>query len=522
MKKAALISVSDRTGLIEFARDLQSLDYVILGTKGTKIFLEENGIKVHSIEEYTGQKEILGGRVKTLHPRIHAGILARRSVNSDLSELEANDIFEINVVAVNLYPFQKALESSTARSYQEMIELIDVGGPTMIRAAAKNAESVYAVIDPSDYSRVATELNNNNNLKSESAILLRRQLAVKVFNEVSNYDASISHFLNNSLNVSSNATSPIKDKLNIDLQISQILRYGENPHQQAAFYKKTSDQQSYWEQLQGKELSYNNFLDFDAGYRIIKSLSNAKPAVAIIKHLNPCGVAYGKNLKEALEFAKRGDPRSHFGGIIACNKSVDLELAQSIVEDFAEIVVAPDFTSEALNLLANKKNLRLIKVLKDFNTEYEIRNVADGILIQVQDNSFDNLNNAEVVSDCKPTDKQLEDLDLAWRVCAHVKSNAIVIVKNNMLLASGAGQMSRVDSVEIAINKSKVHNHDLQGAVVASDAFFPFPDSIELLAEEGIKAIIAPSGAKKDNEIISTCNSHGITLLFAKERHFRH
>ena len=522
--KAALISVSDKTGLVEFAQGLKQLGFVLLATKGSKKYLEEHGVQADSIEEYTGQDEILDGRVKTLHPRIYAGLLAKRDNQQHLQQLQDNSILEIEVAIVNLYPFLQNLTSESASDPSKMVELVDIGGPCMIRAAAKNHASVYPVCDPADYGQVLEFLNSNTN--SQEAVTFRRKLAVKVFSTVSNYDLQISRYFSavtEGIDGKTVSQDPLAGNLSgFVLQKTQSLRYGENPHQAAAYYRPLQNNTSTWEQLGGKELSYNNFLDFDAAVRLVQSLGTAKPTAVIIKHLNPCGVAEASSALEAIRSAKLGDPRSHFGGIVALNCELTAEAADEITADFAEIVAAPSFTKEAVQVLSFKKNLRIVKYSADFSARYDVRSAAGGILIQQSDSSVSSLDQSELMTKHVATAAQINDLQLAWRICAHVKSNAIVICKNGILQAVGAGQMSRIDSTELAISKAKTHQHNLEGSVAASDAFFPFPDSLQTLAAAGIKAVVVPKGSVKDQDSIKVAEELGIALYFVSDRHFRH
>ncbi|MBX7143809.1 MAG: bifunctional phosphoribosylaminoimidazolecarboxamide formyltransferase/IMP cyclohydrolase [Oligoflexia bacterium] len=519
MKRAALLSVSDRTGLEAFARGLQSLGYVLLTTSGTAKFLAGVGIATVAIEEYTGQKEILDGRVKTLHPKIHAGLLARRDDVAHMRQIESDGILPIDIAAVNLYPFVKNLSGSNASDPEHMIEFVDVGGPTMIRAAAKNHASVYPVIDPADYPAVLEVLAGRAS-KQVSELEFRRALAVKVFTQLGYDSLEIARYFSSSGKVTDqSALSPISG---VVLQKAQELRYGENPHQQAAFYTAVGATELPWKQLHGKELSYNNLLDFDAIVRIIQEFPQTQPAVVIVKHLNPCGAAVAATSEEALKMAKRCDPRSHFGGIIAFNQVVDEQSALGVKEDFAEIVVAPGFEPRALELLQKNKNIRLLQADLKSRTQFEFRTAAGGYLIQQRDQSASDISSLEVMSDRKPSKQELADLQLAWRLCSHVKSNAIVIVNQGLLIGVGAGQMSRIDSVELAIAKARKHGHTLNGAVAASDAFFPFTDSLETLAGVGVQAVVAPAGAKRDEDVVQMAKQLGISLIFAKDRHFRH
>lgn len=521
MKPAALISVSDRTGIVEFASALSSLGFTLLTTSGSGKTLSEAGIPNLGIDEYTGQKEILDGRVKTLHPKIHAGLLARRELPQHMQELVDNKIMPIDIVAVNLYPFMEKMHTEAASDPEKMIEFIDIGGPTMIRAAAKNHQSVLPVINPTDYPLVIEFLQKGtvNGLNSEQ---FRRYLASQVFTAIAQYDLEIAKYMARLASInhgSHEMAGPIEGTIIIK---EQELRYGENPHQKGSFFRPYGAGARKWEQLQGKELSYNNLLDIDAALRLISACPKSSPATVIVKHANPCGAAIAADSLESLQRAKLCDPRSHFGGILAFNTVVTPAMAENIRGDFAEVVLAEDFTPDALGILAGSKNLRVLQVDASALPQTEIRSALDGYLIQERDHSTSSLNALEVVSERKPNSREMEELQFAWNICAQVKSNAIVIVKDGLLIGVGAGQMSRVDSVELAINKARSHGHSLQGAVAASDAFFPFIDGLETLAKAGIIAIVAPSGAKKDPEVIQAANAHGVTLIFAPDRHFRH
>lgn len=552
MKRAALISVSDRTGLKELAKALVELDYTLLCTSGSGKYLQEQAIEILSIEEYTGQKEILDGRVKTLHPKIHAGLLAKRDNPKHMSELEDAQILPIDIAVVNLYPFTQNLNSEKAQDPSKMIELVDIGGPTMIRAAAKNHKFVLPLIDPNDYQAAIEALKS-----TQVSYQFRVSMACKVFAWLGQYNLEIGRYFSE---LASSLSEPQQQEVGFALGKSgpgkvaglapiegcvlervAELRYGENPHQRAGFYRTVgSVEKQSWNQIQGKQLSYNNLLDFDATLRIVRSLGlesqNASNiGCVIVKHLNPCGVALADSALKALKLAKQGDPRSHFGGILGFNTEVTLEVAEEIREGFAEIVFAPSFADEALNLLKANKNLRLLQVELAAPTALkEMRVVEGGVLVQQFDEQISVLTLEQVVSKVKPTSEQLAALNFAWKICAHVKSNAIVIARTDsqgessnaaqtkMVLSIGAGQMSRVDSAELAISKAKTHNNDLNSAVAASDAFFPFADSVEALLKQGITAIVAPKGAKRDQEVIDTVDKFKAVLLFVEDRHFRH
>jgi phosphoribosylaminoimidazolecarboxamide formyltransferase/IMP cyclohydrolase len=515
MRRAVLLSVSDRTGLAPLARHFSKNGFVLLTTGGTGKALTDEGIEYLPIGEYTGQREILDGRVKTLHPKIHGGILARRGTEAHMAELEASEILSIDVVVVNLYPFVGGL--AAGKSYPEMVELIDVGGPSMLRAAAKNHTDVLVVSNPADYEEVmALPIPASGALGDQA---LRRKYAGKVFTLLSGYDGAIASYLNGEQKLSASLTLP--------LVLGQSLRYGENPHQSAGFYRTAGKIGREWECHHGKELSYNNILDVDAGVALLRTMASSDGAafVAILKHLNPCGAAVRPRQEDALAAAKRGDPRSHFGGIICFSTPVEKASAEMVREDFAEIVIAPGYSEEAKQILATSKNLRIVTVDISASTaaaRLQIRSALDGFLVQEEDRVSTAINTSACRTERVCSFQEQSDLRFAWGLAAHVKSNAIVIVKNGVLIGAGAGQMSRIDSVELAIQKARLHGHDLQGAVCASDAFFPFPDSVETLAAAGIKAIVAPSGAKRDDEVVKIANSLGITMIFATERHFRH
>ena len=528
MNKAALISVSDRSGLPVLARALTEAGYTLLTTSGTTRFLQSEGIATLPIEEYTGQREILDGRVKTLHPRIHGGLLARRDDPKHLQQIAEEGILPIDIAVINLYPFEQGLAGEKVARPREMIELIDVGGPTMIRAAAKNFGSVLPVIDPADYPAVISFLRSGE-APGGSVLNWRRQMAEKVFTTLAHYDLTIASYLSNvtmteqSAVVDTGTAFTLGPVTGMVLRRTQALRYGENPHQRAAMYQPVGSAQPGWEQLSGKELSYNNLLDFDATLRMIRALPlSAGPAVVIVKHLNPCGAARGGTLLEALQRAKRCDPRSHFGGIIAFNGPVTAEAAAEVREDFAEIVLAPDFEPSALEVLTRNKNLRVLRYGPEEGERFEVRTIAGGALVQLRDLVLSDPGSLEVVSSRRPEDRELRDLQFAWTMCAHVKSNAIVLAREGMLIGVGAGQMSRIDSVELAISKARHHGHTLTGAVAASDAFFPFTDNIETLAAAGVTAVVAPGGAKRDGEVISLADKLGLALILTGDRHFRH
>ncbi len=523
--KHALISVSDKTNLEDFANFLISKDYKLLTTSGTAKFLAEKGIESIKMSEFTNQKEILGGRVKTLHPKIYAGILARRHLEEDLNELKELDFPLIDLVVTNLYPFLKNIEAK--KTPKEMAELIDIGGPCMLRAAAKNFADVLTIISPDDYEVakkiIASELSEGSD---EESLNFRKSLSVKVFSALANYNLQIAKYFDS---LELDADLAIKDQktsgLNVEgyvLEKAQDLRYGENPHQKASFYKPITGAYKDFTQHQGKELSYNNFLDFDAALKIVRAMPKDKPGAIIVKHLNPCGAASANTLVEALRLAKTSDPRSHFGGIIALNKIVDAETAREIVKDFCELVLAESYEPEALQILSKKKNLRVLELDIVSRLSTELRSVEFGYLVQELDRGVSAVEEAKLMTTHNVSDASLNDLQIAWSLCSAVKSNAITLVKNSKLLAAGAGQMSRIDSLDVAFMKAKGHGHDTKGAVAASDAFFPFSDCVEKMKEEGVVAVIVPKGSIKDPDVVSKAKEIGLALYFAEDRHFRH
>lgn len=522
MKKLALLSVSDRTGLVDLAQALVSAGYEILATSGTGKMLQAENVKFRSVESYTGVAELLDGRVKTLHPKIHAGVLARRDDANHLEQLSNEGINPIDVVVVNLYPFQKYLDSEGATSPDAMVELIDIGGPTMIRAAAKNHEHVLPVIDPDDYSEVIAKLKDGGTFEPE----FRRRLASKVFSYMSKYDGAIGRYLLSTRD-SEGREQQLPESITLSLEQTALLRYGENPHQASAIYDASVVSPKLigglrWKQLQGKELSYNNMLDLDAGLRMLGDLPQDCSAAVILKHLNPCGMALGDSLVSALQRAKQCDPRSHFGGIVVLNTCVDGEVAEEIKGDFAEIVIAPSYTDDARTILETRKNLRVIEVDNGVLSGCELRTIAGAVLVQESDTKRSSVSLNNLVSKRIPSAEEIADLELAWRIVGHVKSNAIVLVRDGLLIGVGAGQMSRIDAIELAFKKAKMHGHIISGAVAASDAFFPFADSIEAFSEEGVCAVVSPAGSRRDEEVRQIATEKNLSLFFMSERHFRH
>jgi len=502
----ALISVSDKTGIVEFARGLAAQGVEILSTGGTAKALQEVGIATIEVSQFTGSPEILEGRVKTLHPRIHGGLLYIRGNAHHEEQAKAHGIRAIDLVVVNLYPFEATIAREDV-TLPEAIEQIDIGGPSMIRSASKNYQSVCVVTDPGDYAAVLEDMKEEN---GGTTLVLRERLAIKAFAATSAYDAAISCYLNREQQTCS--------RFRLELPLEMRLRYGENPHQQAELY---GDFGSYFEKLQGKELSYNNILDISAAAALISEFS--KPTVAILKHNNPCGVGTDSDLREAWEKAFATDKQAPFGGVIICNQPVTLDLAKAICEIFSEVIIAPEFDSEARSLLQKKKNLRLMRVLKPLTqSERDIRSVLGGLLVQDCDTADIPELEHKVVTSRPPTKAEIEAMEFGWRVVKHVKSNAIVYASADRTLGIGAGQMSRVDSSRIAVWKAKEAGLSLKGSVVCSDAFFPFPDGLIAAAEAGATAAIQPGGSVRDAEVIQAANEKGVAMVFTGTRHFRH
>ena len=517
MKKQALISVSDKTGVVDFAKGLVELGYHILSTGGTAKLLAANGLAVQEVSDYTGFPEMLDGRVKTLHPKIHAGLLARRTVPEHMAKLVEHGIDPIDIVVVNLYPF----EATVARpdcTFALAIENIDIGGPTMIRAAAKNHESVAVVVDPQDYSTILDEIREKGEVRPETRVLL----AKKVFTHTARYDAMISNYLTGLTPEMERKDFP--DFFTRQFVKVQDMRYGENPHQKAAFYREHRVGEGLfagYTQLQGKELSYNNIADSDAAWECARQFN--RPACVIIKHANPCGVAVGADSLEAYQKAFKTDSVSAFGGILAFNAPVSEACAQAISGQFAEVIMAPAYDEGALAIFAKKPNLRIL-VMKtgDAANDFDFKRVGGGLLVQTPDTQICESEALKVVTKRAPTAAELADLDFAWKVAKFVKSNAIVFCKDGMTLGVGAGQMSRVDSARIASMKAAQAGLDLKGSVVASDAFFPFRDGLDVLAESGAVAVAQPGGSVRDDEVIAAADEHGMAMVYTGERHFRH
>jgi phosphoribosylaminoimidazolecarboxamide formyltransferase/IMP cyclohydrolase len=510
----ALISVYDKRNIESFAEGLARLNIEILSTGGTFKAIEEAGIPVAPVSEVTGFPEILGGRVKTLHPRIHGGILADREQASHVAQLREHGIAPIDLVVVNLYPFQ-ATARDASQSYAQVVEMIDIGGPCMIRAAAKNHSGVVVVVDPDDYPQVLAALEEGEGQVSE---VLRRRLALKAFRHTQAYDAAIAGWLEQQ---ASAEDATYDSHLLIDAVKEFEPRYGENPHQPAAVYRRLGGPGIFggFERLQGKELSYNNLLDADAGRRLVSTLEGT--SVAILKHNNPCGVGRGDSVEMAYQKALECDPISAFGSIVAVNQEVDGAAAEAMGSLFIEVVIAPEFTDEAVQIFGNKKNLRVIRCPLQAieGTEIELRAIDGGFLAQRLDLTQDDASKWTCPTQRQPTPEELEALDFNWRVVRHVKSNAIVVGNRFQTVGVGAGQMSRVDSCHLAISKAQV---ETAGCVAASDAFFPFPDGLQVLAEAGVTAVIQPGGSKRDGEVIEAADEMGMAMLFTGTRHFRH
>jgi phosphoribosylaminoimidazolecarboxamide formyltransferase / IMP cyclohydrolase len=502
----ALISVSDKTGIVEFARGLAAHGMEILSTGGTAKALHEAGIATTEVSQFTGSPEILDGRVKTLHPRIHGGLLFLRGNAHHEEQAKAHGIRPIDLVVVNLYPFEATIAREDV-TLPEAIEQIDIGGPSMIRSAAKNYQSVCVVTDPADYAAVLEDMTEE---AGGTTLVLRERLAIKAFATTASYDSAISCFLNREQQTCS--------RFRLELPLEMRLRYGENPHQQAELY---GDFDSYFEKLQGKELSYNNILDISAASALIAEFS--KPTVAILKHNNPCGVGTDPDLREAWEKAFATDKQAPFGGVIICNQPVTLELAKAICEIFSEVIIAPDFDAGARSLLQKKKNLRLMRTLKPLTqSERDIRSVLGGLLVQDCDTADIPELEHKVVTARPPTKAEIEAMEFGWRVVKHVKSNAIVYASADRTLGIGAGQMSRVDASRIAVWKAGEAGLSLKGSVVCSDAFFPFPDGLIAAAEAGATAAIQPGGSVRDADVIQAANDKGVAMVFTGIRHFRH
>jgi len=516
--KKALISVTDKTGIVEFAKGLASFGVEILSTGGTAAQLKSSGIAVKDVSDYTGFPEMMHGRLKTLHPKVHGGILCRRDNPDDMQAMAQHGIVTFELVVVNLYPFEATIAKGGVTD-QEAIEQIDIGGPTMVRAAAKNFAFVTIATRPEQYAAVLDEITAHGCTSLE----LRRKLAGEAFAHTARYDRAIANYF-----AGEKAEGPFPSTIALMLHRKTVLRYGENPHQQAALYAGEEGGTANVinaQQLHGKELSYNNILDLDSALAIVRDFTD--PAAVVIKHKNPCGAAVADSLAEALRQAMAGDPLSAFGSVLGLNRVVDAPTAEVLATPglFVEAIAAPDFAPEALEILTTrpkwKTNVRLLKVgeLTGQQGRWAFRCLEGGALMQEADVLADPENEWKVATTAAPAAAQMADLRFAWALVRHVKSNAIVVAKNRMLLGAGAGQMSRVDSVEIAIKKAQDR---VSGSVLASDAFFPFADSIDKAAAAGITAVIQPGGSRNDEEVIAACNRHGLAMIFTGRRHFKH
>lgn len=511
--KRALLSVSDKTGLLDLAKVLEDLNIEIISTGGTLKALSDGGIAAKDISEFSGSPEMMQGRVKTLHPKVHGGILSRRELDSE--EVKNNNIQEIDLVVVNLYPFEETIKKKDV-SLNEAIENIDIGGPTMIRAAAKNFHHVAVISSPNSYTKFSKELLDTK----ECSFQTRLDLAIEAFQLITKYDQAISNYLGNSIN------NDFPNSLFGKYQKTESLRYGENPHQEAAFYKELKKEVagiSSSDQLQGKELSYNNIADTDAAIECVSNFD--EPTCVIVKHANPCGVASSSSPLEAYKKAFACDPTSAFGGIISFNTNVDESTASFMIDNqFIEVIAAPNYSDKALEVLASKKNIRVLRVanLKTLSSGVKLHTVNSGLLLQSIDAGSIKESDLKIVTEKKASSVEINNSLFAWKVCKYVKSNAIIYANNSQTLGIGAGQMSRIDSAEIAVKKATKAGFSLEGAYMASDAFFPFRDSIDEAAKNGISCIIQPGGSIRDDEVIQAANEANIIMMFTGMRHFRH
>ncbi len=505
--KRALISVSDKTGLIEFAHSLAELNIEIISTGGTSKLLREANIPVRDVSEVTGFPEIMDGRLKTLHPKVHGGILGLRDKHAQVAKEQ--QINWIDLVVVNLYPFAETIKNPVA-TLDDAIENIDIGGPTMIRSAAKNMGWTGVAVDPKDYQKIIDELHAQKGL----SFATRKQLAIKAFEHTAHYDAVIFSYL------SRNADVAFPEKLHFHLERYSELRYGENPHQAACAYRFSSTNSGILSAKlhQGKELSYNNIADADAAVACMREFT--QPACVVVKHANPCGVATADNIADAFQHAFHADALSAFGGIVALNRPCDKAIAEAIAKVFIEVLIAPSYSAEALAILASKPNLRVLELQDTTSaTLQEFKFIEGGLLIQDKDLSAIDYQDFKIVTNAKPTEKEIATMLFAWPVLKHIKSNAILIAKNHVTVGVGAGQVSRVDAVDVAIKKA---GKNLANTILASDAFFPFRDSIDRIANTGIRAIIQPGGSQRDTEVIAACDEHGIAMVFTGKRCFKH
>ena len=501
----ALISVSDKTGVVELARELVDLGVEVVSSGGTARALAEAGVPVTKVADVTGAPEILGGRVKTLHPKIHGGILADRHDPDHVKQIAEQGIEPFDLVVCNLYPFERAVSHPSTQE-KDAIEQIDVGGPAMVRAAAKNFHSVAVVVDPSEYDGVLKEIRTDG----EVSDACRRRLALQAFQHTASYDSAIAAWLSGQERFPEHLILPFHKVMD--------LRYGENPHQKAAFYRSTESALGLADsdQLHGKELSFNNLLDVDAAWKLACDLE--EPAVAIVKHSNPCGVAAAEDLATAYRLALECDRTSAFGGIVALNATCDFDTARQIAEIFTEVIVAPAYDDEALEVLQAKKNVRILVAPQDIPPELDMRRVAGGLLLQTPD-VLEGMEDIRVVTELQPEPEQWADLRFAWTVCKHVKSNAIVLAKDRVAVGVGAGQMSRVEATELAARRA---GDRARGSAAASDAFFPFRDGVEAAIAAGARCIIQPGGSVRDDEVIAAANEHNVPMVFTGRRHFRH
>lgn len=516
--RRALLSVSDKTGIVEFATALTRQGVELLSTGGTAKLLADAGLAVTEVSDHTGHPEIMDGRVKTLHPKIHGGILARRGQDEDV--MQTNDIQPIDLVVVNLYPFAATVANEDC-SLEDAIENIDIGGPTMVRAAAKNHKDVTIVVNAKDYGRVLSEMAEN---EGSLTYQTRFDLAIAAFEHTAEYDGMIANYFGTRLD---NTESEYPRTFNMQMTKKQDLRYGENSHQSAAFYVENHIQEASVAtatQIQGKALSFNNIADTDSALECVKEFS--EPACVIVKHANPCGVALGENLLEAYDRAYKTDPTSAFGGIIAFNRELDANTAQAIIDrQFVEVIIAPSVSQEAVDVVAAKQNVRLLACGEwqgQLTDGFDFKRVNGGLLVQERDIGMVEIDDLKVVTKRQPTEQQLKDLMFTWKVAKYVKSNAIVYCKDSMTIGVGAGQMSRVYSAKIAGIKAADENLEVKGSVMASDAFFPFRDGIDAAAAAGITAVIQPGGSMRDEEVIAAADEHDIAMVFTGMRHFRH
>ncbi|HAS7003281.1 TPA: bifunctional phosphoribosylaminoimidazolecarboxamide formyltransferase/IMP cyclohydrolase [Vibrio parahaemolyticus] len=523
--RRALISVSDKTGIVEFAQALAERGVDILSTGGTARLLAEQGIAVTEVSDYTGFPEMMDGRVKTLHPKVHGGVLGRRGQDDDV--MAKHGINPIDMVVVNLYPFAETVAKEGC-TLADAVENIDIGGPTMVRSAAKNHKDVTIVVNASDYDRVIAEMDAND---KSLTLKTRFDLAIAAFEHTAAYDGMIANYFGTMVpsygeNKEGDEESKFPRTFNQQFEKKQDMRYGENSHQAAAFYVEANPQEasvSTARQIQGKALSYNNIADTDAALECVKEFN--EPACVIVKHANPCGVALGKDILEAYNRAYQTDPTSAFGGIIAFNQELDAETATAIVErQFVEVIIAPSVSTEAIEVVAAKKNVRLLECgeWSTKTTGFDVKRVNGGLLVQDRDQGMVSLDDLKVVSKRQPTEEELKDALFCWKVAKYVKSNAIVYAKGDMTIGVGAGQMSRVYSAKIAGIKAADEGLEVAGSVMASDAFFPFRDGIDAAAEAGIKCVIQPGGSMRDDEVIAAADEHGMAMIFTGMRHFRH